>query len=162
MRILCLANICADGSTASADLIGDNRFSFSLSDFTRLIICTAKSMDCVLNLLSDIFTPPAAQTLYYKRFSFSIFREVWLRQVKQRRCRCEVSCSHTKWSEVKCSASYRAEITLHTRSALHLRSILHVPRKRNTSLKRTHTCRRQMWAFSWRAQQDLNLRPTGS
>ena len=160
MRILCLANICADGSTASADLIGDNRFSFSLSDFTRLIICTAKSMDCVLNLLSDIFTPPAAQTLYYKRFSFSIFREVWLRQVKQRRCRCEVlRCAQC---EVKCSASYRAEVTLRARSALHLRSILHVPWKRNTSLKRTHICRRQMWAFSWRAQQDLNLRPTGS
>ena len=109
VRILCLANICADGSTASADLIGDNRFSFSLSDFTRLIICTAKSMDCVLNLLSDIFTPPAAQTLYYKRFSFSIFREVWLRQVKQRRCRCEVSCSHTKCTSLAKHTSRSAE-----------------------------------------------------
>ena len=47
-----------------------------------------------------------------------------MRQVKLCLRHSEVSCCAQ--SEVKCSA-YRAEGTLHARSALHLRSILYVP-----------------------------------
>lgn len=36
MCILCLADICADGSTASADLIGDNGFSFFFELFYKV------------------------------------------------------------------------------------------------------------------------------
>ena len=91
-----------------------------------------------ISLAKQISQIPKGIYFVEKKPPFSIFREVWLRQVKQRRCRCEVLCCAQ--CEVKCSASYRAEVTLHARSALHLRSILRVPRKRNTSFEKSHIC----------------------
>ena len=91
-----------------------------------------------ISLAKQISQIPKGIYFVEKKPPFSIFREVWLRQVKQRRCRCEASCCAR--CEVKCSYSCRAEGTLHARSALHLRSILHVPRKRNTSIEKAHIC----------------------
>ena len=58
MGILCLADICTDRSTASAYLVRDDILRLSFRYLTRLMIRTAKSIDCVLSLLSDITTLP--------------------------------------------------------------------------------------------------------
>ena len=78
MSILCLTNICTNTCSASADLVGDYIFFFSLSSLTRFIIDTAKSNDISGNLLSDTCITP--HKLYYT-IVFSEAQGVALREV---------------------------------------------------------------------------------
>jgi hypothetical protein len=66
----------------------DSRFVFN--SFTSSMMETAKSMDWVLSLLSDIMI--TSKSFYHIAPRTARFCEVWLRQVKQRQSRREVLC----------------------------------------------------------------------
>ena len=82
-------------------------------------MATAKSLDYILNLLSDIMTPPIQVYCIINAVNWQYFSEVWLCQVKQRQCRREVLCFAQ--SEVQCATHARRHFTaqqLHDASAL--------------------------------------------
>ena len=81
--------------------------------------------------------------------------EVWLRQVKQRRCRCEALCCAQR--EVKCATHFRRNFTA---KQLHDAKHHFTCRKAHLVRKIPHLSLRQMWDFSWsRVRESICISP---
>ena len=118
-----LTDINSNRSAAPADLVGNNGFSFLFEDFYKI-----NNRYCKIHGLWSVF-------------GFGHYIHLTFTNIISHACKyfnSEVAASRSEVmpigivklllrnSEVKYSA-YRAEGTLHARSALHLWSILHVP-----------------------------------
>ena len=88
-----------------------------------------------------------------KSCSASIVKFAAVRQVKQRRCRCEVLC--LAQCEVKCAAHFRRYFTA---QQFHDAKHHFTCRKAHLVRKIPHLSGRQMWDFSWRRGRDSNPR----